>query len=69
MRGPFWRCGGNGEYHSLVLDGPVFKKALRIAAFDVGERDGLMYMAALDILEKRRRACELPRVKPRGIKA
>lgn len=37
-------CGENGEYHTLVLDGPLFKKALRLATFDVGERDGMMYM-------------------------
>lgn len=37
-------CGENGEYHTLVLGGPVFKKTLRIAAFNVAERDGMMYM-------------------------
>lgn len=37
-------CGENGEYHTLVLDGPIFKKALRLDAFDAGERDGMMYM-------------------------
>lgn len=37
-------CGENGEYHTLVLDGPIFKNALRLAAFDVGEKDGMMYM-------------------------
>jgi uncharacterized protein (TIGR00290 family) len=37
-------CGENGEYHTLVLDGPIFKKALRLAAFDVGEKDEMMYM-------------------------
>lgn len=37
-------CGENGEYHTMVLDGPIFKKALRLPAFDVGERDGMMYM-------------------------
>ena len=37
-------CGENGEYHTLVLDGPLFKEAIRLAAFDVGEKDGMMYM-------------------------
>jgi len=37
-------CGENGEYHTMVLDGPIFKKELRLPAFDVGERDGMMYM-------------------------
>lgn len=37
-------CGENGEYHSLVLGGPIFKETLRIAAFNAAERDGMMYM-------------------------
>ena len=37
-------CGENGEYHTLVLDGPIFKNALQLAAFGVGEKDGMMYM-------------------------
>ncbi len=36
--------GENGEYHTLVLDGPIFKNALSLAAFEVGEKDGMMYM-------------------------
>ncbi len=45
-------CGENGEYHSLVLDGPTFEKALRIAAFDVRERDGMMYMDVREIVDE-----------------
>lgn len=37
-------CGENGEYHSLVLDGPVFREGLRLAPFKVLEKDGMMYM-------------------------
>lgn len=37
-------CGENGEYHSLVLDGPTFNGVLRIDSFSVGEQDGMMYM-------------------------
>lgn len=37
-------CGENGEYHSLVLDGPPFREGLRLAPFKVAERDGMMYM-------------------------
>ncbi len=37
-------CGENGEYHTLVLDGPTFKTGLRIAAFDVREKEGMLYM-------------------------
>ena len=37
-------CGENGEYHSLVLDGPTFKKTVRIVAFDVIQRDEMFYI-------------------------
>lgn len=37
-------CGENGEYHSLVLDGPPFREGLLLAPFKVAERDGMMYM-------------------------
>jgi uncharacterized protein (TIGR00290 family) len=30
-------CGENGEYHTFVTDGPIFKKALKVAR---GERKG-----------------------------
>ncbi len=43
-------CGENGEYHSLVLDGPTFRRGLRIAAFDVCEKDEMIYMDIRDIL-------------------
>jgi uncharacterized protein (TIGR00290 family) len=42
-------CGENGEYHSLVLDGPTFKESLRIDAFEVRERDGMFYMDIREI--------------------
>ena len=37
-------CGENGEYLSLVLDGPAFKEGLRLAPFKVLEKDGMLYM-------------------------
>ncbi|MDE2038552.1 MAG: hypothetical protein KGO96_03435 [Elusimicrobia bacterium] len=44
-------CGENGEYHSLALNGPIFKNALGIAAFDVRERAGMMYMKIEEVVE------------------
>jgi len=32
-------CGENGEYHTMVLDGPIFKQSIRIEEFAV-ERKG-----------------------------
>jgi diphthine-ammonia ligase len=45
-------CGENGEYHSLILDGPTFKRGLRIAAFDTCERDEMMYMDGFEIADE-----------------
>ncbi len=48
-------CGENGEYHTLVVDGPMFKK--RIALKDTGiiKRDGMCFLDILgfDLEEKR----------------
>jgi len=45
-------CGENGEYHSLVLDGPTFKRGIRIAAFDTREQDEMMYMDVSEIADE-----------------
>lgn len=37
-------CGENGEYHTLVLDGPIFKKQLVIGNYSKQENDSLMYI-------------------------
>jgi len=37
-------CGENGEYHSLVLDAPLFERRIRIDKFSKLEKDGMMYM-------------------------
>ncbi len=40
-------CGENGEYHSFVIDGPLFKKKIDILAtkkvYKEGEYDGITY--------------------------
>lgn len=37
-------CGENGEYHTLVLDGPIFNKRLSIGSFSKCETDLLKYI-------------------------
>jgi uncharacterized protein (TIGR00290 family) len=41
-------CGENGEFHTLVLDCPIFKKKLKIARSEASKRGGLWF---LDVLE------------------
>ncbi len=41
-------CGENGEYHTMVLDGPGFAGAIRIAESSVVERDGMAYLDIRD---------------------
>jgi uncharacterized protein (TIGR00290 family) len=45
-------CGENGEYHSLVLGGPTFKRELRVVGFDICEREEMMYMDAFEITDE-----------------
>jgi len=37
-------CGENGEYHTLVLDGPQFKKRIRIGSYSKHVVDSTMYI-------------------------
>lgn len=36
-------CGENGEFHTCVTDGPMFRTAIRIAVGDIVERDGIVF--------------------------
>jgi diphthine-ammonia ligase len=38
-------CGEQGEYHTLVLDGPRFKKRIRIGSYSKHVMDSIMYIA------------------------
>jgi len=38
-------CGENGEYHTVVLDGPQFKKTIRVGSYSKHVVDSLMYIA------------------------
>jgi uncharacterized protein (TIGR00290 family) len=42
-------CGENGEFHTFVIDGPMFDKALDVAVGEVVERDGFVFC---DVLPK-----------------
>ena len=37
-------CGENGEYHTLVTDGPIFKQRLRITESQKVLRDGYWFL-------------------------
>jgi uncharacterized protein (TIGR00290 family) len=49
-------CGENGEFHTCVYDGPMFRQAMRIETGDVIERDGFIY-ADLRLREGKMRDC------------
>jgi uncharacterized protein (TIGR00290 family) len=36
-------CGENGEFHTFVFDGPVFRRPLAVSAGEVVERDGFWF--------------------------
>ena len=40
-------CGENGEYHTFVFDGPMFKTALKVHIGEVVNRDGLVFADVL----------------------
>lgn len=44
-------CGENGEFHSFVYDGPMFKKAINIQVGEVVERDGFVFADVLQAEE------------------
>lgn len=37
-------CGENGEFHSFVYDGPMFKEPIQIVKGEVVDRDGFLFM-------------------------
>jgi diphthine-ammonia ligase len=37
-------CGEAGEYHTLVIDGPIFKKRLEIVKSEKVQRDKILYL-------------------------
>jgi len=37
-------CGEQGEYHTMVIDGPLFKKSICVDKYSKERKDSLMYM-------------------------
>ncbi|MGB9960162.1 MAG: diphthine--ammonia ligase [Candidatus Bathyarchaeales archaeon] len=37
-------CGENGEYHTLIVDAPIFKENIEISKYNVARSDGTFYM-------------------------
>lgn len=37
-------CGEQGEYHSIVLDGPLFKKEIQLKSYEKCKEGALMYL-------------------------
>ena len=45
-------CGENGEYHTMVIDGPTFEEAVEISKFSVEERKQVMFMKVEECMLK-----------------
>jgi uncharacterized protein (TIGR00290 family) len=50
-------CGENGEFHTFVFDGPIFRQPVPVRTGDVVERDGFVFC---DLLLKDGRSSEPP---------
>jgi uncharacterized protein (TIGR00290 family) len=48
-------CGENGEFHTVVSDGPMFEKPIKVSAGVVVERDGFVYADIMPADEMARR--------------
>lgn len=45
-------CGEKGEYHTLVLDGPMFKKSIIIGDYSKHANDSVMYISPGNVIFK-----------------
>jgi uncharacterized protein (TIGR00290 family) len=43
-------CGENGEFHTVVVDGPDFSEAIRVAIGETVERDGFVFTDVIPAL-------------------
>jgi diphthamide synthase (EF-2-diphthine--ammonia ligase) len=43
-------CGENGEFHTFVFEGPIFKSPLRVQAGEIVERDSFVFCDLLPML-------------------
>lgn len=37
-------CGENGEYHTMVIDAPIFQEAIQISKFNKKKKDSLLFV-------------------------
>ncbi|HTQ05008.1 MAG TPA: hypothetical protein VMI54_14185 [Polyangiaceae bacterium] len=44
-------CGENGEFHTFVTDGPMFRRPIAVRAGEVVERDGFVFADVLPLTE------------------
>src|SRR3974377_240977 len=44
-------CGENGEFHTFVFDGPIFRAPVRVRAGQVVERDSFVFCDLIPIVE------------------
>jgi diphthine-ammonia ligase len=42
-------CGENGEFHTQVLDGPLFKKTIRLDSYTTHVKETLMYLQVAEL--------------------
>lgn len=45
-------CGENGEYHTMTVDGPIFKEKIEIGKFSKAETDTRLYITISDFCLK-----------------
>jgi diphthamide synthase (EF-2-diphthine--ammonia ligase) len=52
---PDWAdpCGENGEYHSFVYEGPIFRRPVDVRVGEIVERDGRCYADLLPVGDTR----------------
>jgi uncharacterized protein (TIGR00290 family) len=44
-------CGENGEFHTFVFDGPIFRSPVRVRTGQIVERDSFVFCDLIPILE------------------
>jgi len=48
-------CGENGEFHTFVFDGPIFRTAISVRAGEITERDSFVFCDLLPVEEEEKR--------------
>jgi len=47
-------CGENGEFHTFVFDGPIFRTTIAVRTGEITERDSFIFCDLLSVKENRR---------------